>query len=335
MVNRKWIGAAGVLLVAVLALTGCSGSDDVATSKPRASSTSVGSGWDRWEGKSGWSLDWAAVAVGPDKADLENAYHWVDNELYVADGLTLQFLGDSAIPERVHYRGIQFEAEFLTVSDQDLTITFDFDSEYVSAVDITVPGNQNLAVTYGDFDGRLSYEGCWNGTCFDGKELPISGSGSDPGVVAGEGPVLTLDFVDGHGSTETKIIAGEASATESSEEETVVTMTADVLFEFGKASLAPGAHEAIWKVVKEIPQGVAVKVDGHTDSKGGDDINGPLSKDRAKAVADFLREIRRDLTVTDEGHSSSQPAADNEIDGKDNPAGRAKNRRVVLSYPSV
>jgi outer membrane protein OmpA-like peptidoglycan-associated protein len=331
MVRGRRLKAAGVLLVAVLALTGCSGSDGGAASKPRASSTSVGSGWDRWEGNggSGW------VAVGPEKVDLEDEYHWVGNDLYVADGTSIQFLGDSAIPERVYFRWMDFEVRFSAVLEQDATITFDFDGGDVTWFNITVPGNQNFGVTYEGFWTNLVYEGCWNGTCFDGKELPISGSGSDPGSGAGEGPVLTLDFVNGSASVKTEIVPEEASVTESSDEETVVTMTADVLFEFGKASLAPGARDQILKVVKEIPQGVAVKVDGHTDSKGGDDINIPLSKDRAKTVADVLRAARSDLTVTDEGHSSSQPAAPNEIEGKDNPAGRALNRRVVLSYPSV
>ncbi|MDR1441768.1 MAG: OmpA family protein [Bifidobacteriaceae bacterium] len=338
MVNRKWVGAAGVLLVAVLALTGCAGQNDGTPSKPDASlwspgsrpNPSLGSGWERWEGNggSGW------VAIGPEKVDLEDEYHWVGNDLYVADGTSIQFLGDSAIPERVYFRWIDFEVRFSAVLEQDATVTFDFDDQNVAWFNITVPGNQNFVVTYEDFETDLIYEGCWNGTCFDGKRLSISGSGSDPGSGAGEGPVLTLNLADGEAGAETKIVPEETSVTESSDEETVVTMTADVLFEFGKATLAPGARDQILKVVKEIPQGVAVKIDGHTDSIGGDDINIPLSRDRAKTVADVLRAARSDLTVTDEGHSSSQPVAPNEIEGKDNPAGRALNRRVVLSYPS-
>lgn len=67
-------------------------------------------------------------------------------------------------------------------------------------------------------------------------------------------------------------------------------------------------------------------VEGHTDSTGTDDINRPLSLQRAETVREFLlaRGIEGDRMTT-AGYGSSRPIADNAT-----PEGRALNRRVVL-----
>ncbi|MBO1751333.1 OmpA family protein [Actinotalea sp. BY-33] len=118
------------------------------------------------------------------------------------------------------------------------------------------------------------------------------------------------------------------------EEETVVTLTSDLLFAFGKADLTPASSAAIAELLDGVPQDAAVEVDGYTDSLGGDEINLPLSESRAQAVADAIAAARPDLVLTVEGHGSADPVAPNEADGADNPGGRAQNRRVELTYPT-
>ncbi|WP_250446357.1 OmpA family protein [Actinotalea sp. C106] len=122
--------------------------------------------------------------------------------------------------------------------------------------------------------------------------------------------------------------------TTETEEETVVTLTSDLLFEFGKADLTAASTSAIAEIAQVVPQGAEVQVDGYTDSLGGDEINLPLSERRAQAVADAIATARPDLVLTVEGHGSADPVAPNEVDGGDNPGGRAQNRRVELTYPS-
>ena len=113
----------------------------------------------------------------------------------------------------------------------------------------------------------------------------------------------------------------------------VVTLTSDLLFEFGQAALTPAAAAAVPALVAGIAQGAAVAVDGYTDSLGGDAINVPLSEQRAQAVAGVLATARPDLVLTVAGHGSADPVAANTADdGGDNPAGRALNRRVALTY---
>ncbi|UZN02669.1 OmpA family protein [Cellulomonas sp. S1-8] len=110
----------------------------------------------------------------------------------------------------------------------------------------------------------------------------------------------------------------------------VTTLTSDLLFEFDSAALRPAAQAAVGELAAALPQGAAVAVDGHTDGLGGDDVNVPLSQARAQAVADVLAAARPDLVLTVTGRGSTLPVAGESADGRDDPAGRALNRRVEL-----
>ena len=115
----------------------------------------------------------------------------------------------------------------------------------------------------------------------------------------------------------------------------IVTISSDVLFEFDSAELTSNAE----RVVDELAQRIAetkgpVSVVGHTDSIGADAYNQDLSERRASAVADALRAvIGSDRPLTVAGRGETQPVAPNEKNGDDNPAGRALNRRVVVTFP--
>ncbi|MCC2315787.1 OmpA family protein [Cellulomonas xiejunii] len=114
------------------------------------------------------------------------------------------------------------------------------------------------------------------------------------------------------------------------ESQGVTTLTSDLLFGFDSAELAPGASAAIGELGAALPQGAAVAVDGHTDGLGGDGVNVPLSQARAQAVADALAAARPDLVLTVTGHGSANPVAEETSDGRDDPSGRALNRRVEV-----
>jgi outer membrane protein OmpA-like peptidoglycan-associated protein len=76
-----------------------------------------------------------------------------------------------------------------------------------------------------------------------------------------------------------------------------------------------------------------VRVDGYTDSVGSDAYNLGLSRRRAAAVSAALRgAIPARLAIQARGHGESDPVAPNTRGADDNPAGRAKNRRVTISY---
>jgi len=109
-----------------------------------------------------------------------------------------------------------------------------------------------------------------------------------------------------------------------------------VNFDFDKSKLRPEGiailNEAI-EVLKKYPQ-LQVEVAGHTDSIGTDAYNQKLSEHRAKAVYDYLTSNGVDAgrLIGPHGYGKTRPIAPNTTpDGKDNPEGRAQNRRTELN----
>jgi outer membrane protein OmpA-like peptidoglycan-associated protein len=150
------------------------------------------------------------------------------------------------------------------------------------------------------------------------------------GVVDIELPVVDLNY-------ETASLDDSVRTSESSTQ-VQVTLAADVLFRFDKAVLSRRAHQRIAGVSERISQADPdrVKIDGYTDSKGSNAYNLGLSRRRAAAVAVALR---RGLSgagprLVTRGHGEADPvAANTRKDGSDNPKGRARNRRVTITFP--
>jgi outer membrane protein OmpA-like peptidoglycan-associated protein len=102
-----------------------------------------------------------------------------------------------------------------------------------------------------------------------------------------------------------------------------------VNFEFNKATLTDSARVILSEVAKSLAAnpGVRVEVGGHTDSKGGNAYNLALSRERAKAVEDFLEANGvSPAQITSRGYGESRPVASNRTE-----EGRAQNRRVELN----
>ncbi|MEU6729436.1 OmpA family protein [Nonomuraea wenchangensis] len=115
-----------------------------------------------------------------------------------------------------------------------------------------------------------------------------------------------------------------------------ITVATDVLFAFDKADLSAKAESRLAQVagtLKAEAAGRQVRIDGYTDAKGSDAYNRELSQRRAHAVRDALALLAPGIAFTVEGHGEADPVAPNTLpDGGDNPKGRAKNRRVEISY---
>jgi outer membrane protein OmpA-like peptidoglycan-associated protein len=119
------------------------------------------------------------------------------------------------------------------------------------------------------------------------------------------------------------------------EKEIVIELSADVLFDFDKSNLRPEAVDALTKVAA-ILKGTGkspATIEGHTDGKGSDAYNQPLSERRAQSVRDWLVkqggiEASR---LSAKGFGKIRPVAPNaKPDGSDDPDGRQKNRRVEI-----
>ncbi|MGG5821622.1 OmpA family protein [Falsiroseomonas sp. HW251] len=112
---------------------------------------------------------------------------------------------------------------------------------------------------------------------------------------------------------------------------TRLTLRNDVLFDFDKAELRPEAAEALNRVAAIIRERKpsSVSIVGHTDSVGSDSYNQALSERRARSVEQWLEAHEQGLPpMQASGRGESDPVAPNTIEGRDNPEGRQRNRRV-------
>jgi outer membrane protein OmpA-like peptidoglycan-associated protein len=102
----------------------------------------------------------------------------------------------------------------------------------------------------------------------------------------------------------------------------------DISFDTGRADIKPNFQPILDRFATTLNENPAtfVTIIGHTDSTGGDAINQPLSLDRAASARSYL--AQRGVAanrITVEGHAAREPIASN-----DDPAGRARNRRVEI-----
>jgi outer membrane protein OmpA-like peptidoglycan-associated protein len=108
----------------------------------------------------------------------------------------------------------------------------------------------------------------------------------------------------------------------------LIVNVSDVLFDFDRATLKPGAREKLARVAGILltQRGLNIAVEGHTDSVGSDGYNQRLSEQRAASVRDYLvsQGIQPGAVAT-AGFGESQPVVSN-----DTAAGRQQNRRVEL-----
>lgn len=107
----------------------------------------------------------------------------------------------------------------------------------------------------------------------------------------------------------------------------IVNMS-DVLFDFNKYALRPGAREKLAKIsgIVLAHPGLSIEVEGHTDSIGSDSYNQTLSENRAAAVRSYLisQGLKPD-SISSRGFGESMPVAENATG-----EGRQRNRRVEL-----
>lgn len=116
-----------------------------------------------------------------------------------------------------------------------------------------------------------------------------------------------------------------------------IELAADVLFDFDKADILPKAQGALKQaagLIRDKAKG-AVRIEGHTDSKGNDTYNQKLSERRAQAVKTWLTEKEglRSAEFSIQGFGAKKAVAPNKKpDGSDDPDGRQRNRRVEIIF---
>ena len=107
-----------------------------------------------------------------------------------------------------------------------------------------------------------------------------------------------------------------------------VTFDSGILFAVNSSSLNQTSISALTQFANSLKSNpdTDVQIFGHTDSSGSDQINIPLSQQRAMSVQNYLMGCGiLSSRMTSQGMGSSQPVADNSTT-----AGKALNRRVEI-----
>lgn len=113
----------------------------------------------------------------------------------------------------------------------------------------------------------------------------------------------------------------------------VMAMQGNVTFDVGKANIKSEFYPVLDRlatILKERNQ-TFIEVAGHTDNTGSDEVNLPLSRNRANSVANYLTErgINR-ARLGEQGMGSAYPIANNLT-----PENRQLNRRVEVTLVPI
>jgi len=98
-----------------------------------------------------------------------------------------------------------------------------------------------------------------------------------------------------------------------------------IQFANNSAELLKSSYKSLDALVNRLNEHpfMEIEIVGHTDNSGNEATNRKLSKDRAKAVYDYLMEQGVINPMTYKGMGASQPLVPNDSDEN-----KAKNRRV-------
>jgi len=178
---------------------------------------------------------------------------------------------------------------------------------------------------YAGVTGRSLYEEMSNeygNIGLAGTDLPYWREIADVSILRGLSSVLTGPEQSAEGKATFAPVANADSL------QTISSKKLSISFESGSAILDQNAQYVIQMGFGSFVKSFArsrIRIEGNTDSVGGDEVNQPLSERRAQAVANFLiktykLDSNRILVV---GNGSKKPVASN-----DTSDGRAKNRRT-------
>jgi outer membrane protein OmpA-like peptidoglycan-associated protein len=115
----------------------------------------------------------------------------------------------------------------------------------------------------------------------------------------------------------------------------VIYLPTVYLFAFDKTDVDAKARTQLREIASLLAEpmlaGRRITVEGHADGKGSREYNQQLSEERARAVMAVLEQggVAK-ARLRSRAYGKDRPLEPNRVDGKDNPDGRARNRRVAL-----
>jgi len=175
-----------------------------------------------------------------------------------------------------------------------------------------------------------------------GDVAPLTLTVSVPATVAaGDGHAFLVMGNDGQGDSASATITFVGAVLAPAKVEAVtngcteqLTVGSDAMFAFNEATLTAAAQQTLAALGPAVTKAGKhpIQINGYTDSVGTDAYNKVLSLQRARSVRDWLAAHHYALASTPiQGLGKQSPVAPNtNPNGSDNPAGRAKNRRVEV-----
>jgi outer membrane protein OmpA-like peptidoglycan-associated protein len=181
---------------------------------------------------------------------------------------------------------------------------------------------------YGITDGTNRYKAVYDQVSRYLKELNPAGFNQNVKRIVLYDEAVNLSFL----KSIQDIDAGAAYGTDYSKKATSVVASGEwrINFDVGRATIRPEAKDVLEQIYNLLIQAEDSKLElvGHTDNTGTRDNNYSLSTARAEAVKSYLiqKGIPANRFQKVDGKGQDEPVADN-----DTPAGKAQNRRVVIS----
>jgi outer membrane protein OmpA-like peptidoglycan-associated protein len=181
---------------------------------------------------------------------------------------------------------------------------------------------------YGVTDGTNRYKAVYEQVCRYLKELNPAGFNDNVKRIVSYEEAVNVSYL----KMIENIDAGTTYTTDYNKTATNVVASGQwrINFDVGRATVRPEGKDVLEQIYNLLIQAENSKVElvGHTDNSGTPDNNYSLSAARAEAVKSYL--IQRGIAASRfqkvDGKGQDEPVADN-----GSAAGRAKNRRVVLS----
>lgn len=163
-----------------------------------------------------------------------------------------------------------------------------------------------------------------------GNKGRSTGTGAAVGGVAGAlgGYIWSKNMQEKKAAMEKATAGTGVAVTQTPDNQLKLNIPSDISFDTGRADIKPTLRPILDQFaagLKDQPN-TEIRIIGHTDNVGSDNLNDPLSVQRASSARNYLadRGISPSRIVID-GRGEHEPIADNSTE-----AGRAKNRRVEI-----
>jgi outer membrane protein OmpA-like peptidoglycan-associated protein len=148
------------------------------------------------------------------------------------------------------------------------------------------------------------------------------------GVGAAGGYVWSRHMEQKKLAMERATMGSGVAVTQTADNQLKLNVPSDLSFDTGRADIKPNMRPILDQFAQGLSgqQNTEVRIIGHTDSTGSDELNDRLSMQRAQATKSYLAARGVDPNrIVIAGRGEHEPVAENTSEG-----GRAKNRRVEI-----